>query len=194
MKAIDIKEKWLGLNSYNEWTEYKPEQLAEIKLRKKTIDFLAVGFMTSAAPFLDFREYSDREKFQNLVQFYKKYNQDLNTKLKRFVPFGSDSGGNMFCFDSNENDRIVLLDHEYEFDKQSFVNIDLNEFADCILVYNTFVESIQTKYGEDAFLDGTYKEEDVQELIKNFNIINSDLLKHNEFWNIELNGLLEEIK
>lgn len=194
MKAIEIKEAWLGLSSYNEWTEFTRVQLDQVKLKKETIDFLAVGFMTSAAPFLDFNEYSDKEEFQNFVEFYKKYDQDLNDKLKRFVPFGSDSSGNMICIDTEQDDRIVILDHEYEFEKSYFINSNLNEFANCILTYNTFVESIQTKYGEDAFLDATFKEEDVNELITNFESLNSDILKHSEFWNSELNGLLEEIK
>lgn len=194
MKANDIKETWLGLCSYNVWTEYKSEQLDQIELKKETIEFLTVGFMSSAAPFLDFNEYPDQEKIQDLVEFFKKYDQDLNNKLKRFVPFGSDSVGNMICIDTVENDQIVLLDHENEFEKYYFMNNNLNELANCILLYNSFVASIQTKYGEDAFLDMTFKVEDVHELIKNFNKLDSVILKQSEFWNSELNGLFEELK
>jgi hypothetical protein len=61
---------------------------------------------------------------------------------------------------------------------------------DSILAYRTFINVVQSKYGEEALFDNLYSEEDIETLKQEFSKIDADLLATSEFWKQEIEELI----
>lgn len=153
--------------------------------------FLKNGFPRSGAPFLSFGWLSYNDKFNNIYDYYSKY-MELDEETKNFWIFGSDGGGNPICFDTSNEDRLVLLDHESGFEMIDELNVNIKELAQCLLFYKEFIQQIQNELGEDAYIEEKYTNTHVNTLKEKFLSINLQIFNRSGFWDSSVNGLLDK--
>ena len=129
-----FKHLWMS-QDIDRWVDFNNDELNKAPINSTTKQFLLVGFPEDAAPYLDFGWRSCNWKFNNVAEVYTK--GDL-TKSHYWL-FGSDNSGNPICFDTSNNDRIILLDHEQDFEQIEHINNNVTELAQCLLSYKDFV-------------------------------------------------------
>jgi len=191
MTPKEFKTKWLQGNS-DTWCEFEENEVASLPVSSITKNWLRVGFAESAAPFLDFGIANYDGKFYSIAGYYEGF--ELNSNTEHSWILGSDGAGNPICIDSAKNDRIVLLDHELDFEIQSILNSNVAELALCLLEYRDFILKVQSECGEDAYMDAGYSRKHVLELKSKMEQIDPLLFTRCDFWNDEIQRLLDEIK
>ncbi len=172
------KEAWDLDDELEAWLEYSSEKVGKFGLKKSTLAALKNGIPENAAPFLGF--YSDDNGYIELETLNKLWDLD-QSEADSFIVFGFDGAGNPLCVDKTENDRIVLFDHDNDFEVIK-INKNMSDFLDCLLIYRNFLKSMRTKYGDDAVTNDKYNIEDVEELIKKLKKVESDLMEYSDFW------------
>ncbi|WP_040279026.1 hypothetical protein [Psychroserpens damuponensis] len=187
----DLKSKWIQ-SELDEWTEFNAIQLQNTPFTTDTKGVLINGFPKYAAPFLSFDLENYDCKFQTINAYYSGYT--LNPKTKHYWFFGSDENGNPICIDSNSNDKIILLDHEQEFEPIQTINNNVLELFACLLEYKHFIDLINSQFGKDGFFDLKYTTKHVNELQKKLERINLNIFEDSNFWRSEINLLFENIK
>ena len=80
----------------------------------------------------------------------------------------------------------------YESEAFSYVNGSLDAFLDCAYKYYQFIIEIQEKHGEDAYMDASYEEGDVELLKSHIAEIDPNAID-NGFWAEQIEYLYEEI-
>lgn len=186
MIPIEFKTQW-SINKFDKWIEFDNSEIEESPLTDITKNFFKFGFPSDAAPFLNFGWTSYGNKFLNISDCYPSLN--LNSSAKNYWILGSDGAGNPICFDISRNDRIVLLDHEQRFELMAIINKNIQEFAECLLLYKNFIKRIQDENGEEAFLDENISDNQLSDLKGDFKSISNDIFKESGFWRTEINSL-----
>jgi hypothetical protein len=185
MTPTQFKEAWKPDNIMR-WAEIDLSELNKAPLTDLTKDFLKGGFPEDAAPFLNFGLRGSEGKFENVAECYQRHGNEGVTK--NYWVFGSDGEGNPLCFDTTQNDRIIWLDHEQNFEIIGIVNANVMELAECLLAYRNFVQRMFLKNGEDA-LDSDISAEQFSDLVNKFKAINPNIFKESGFWRSEVNAL-----
>ncbi|QXV65473.1 hypothetical protein INP83_20790 [Mucilaginibacter sp. 21P] len=186
MNSSEFKSAWLssGFNpQIDSWLEFDKFQIEQSTVNKHTKLFLQAGFPDSAAPFLNFDGLS-KGKFLTLTQMFPRFFK--NERSKSFWMLGTDGGGNLIAIDDSNDDKIVLLDHEQNFELIDIINENIEQLAQCLLLYRNFVNDVLEKNGEGAYLDGNYTKEQLLKLIQGFNTVDSDILKRSGFWKSQI--------
>ena len=191
MNKEDFKKIWLK-SELDSWTEFPFEEIEKSNLNNETIEFLKNGFPESAAPFLGFGLDSYDGKLYNIFDYYD--DDELDIKPKNYWVFGSDGAGNPVCFDSSENDKIVLLDHEQGFEIIQTMNKNIFELASSLLLYREFINNVNSELGEDAYFDGKFTEKSLKELEIKFEKLNPHYYVESSFWDSEIENLRAEIE
>lgn len=148
MNPIEFKEIWIQDDSVK-WTEFPSEQVEKSNLNNETKEFLKVGFPEDSAPFLSFGLRSYDWGFNTIQGYYDDY--DLNEKTKNYWIFCSDGSGNPICIDSSDNDKLILLDHEQDFEIIQTMNKNISELASSMLLFRNFIEKVNSELGKDVF-------------------------------------------
>lgn len=151
---------------------------------EKIIKALINGVPSSFAPFSSF---NNKENYIHLQTLNDYFNESLENGSE-YIVFGSDGGGNPFCINKLNDNQIVLLDFDGE--KIVSTNKNINEFLDSIFIYRSFVDVIQSKYGEDALFENLYEDEDIETLKQEFSKLNPKLLVNSEFWKQQIEELI----
>jgi len=191
MNPIEFKEIWM-LDDSERWGEFPAEQVGQSNLNNETKEFLKVGFPEDSAPFLNFGLRSYDWKLNNIGDFYSDYG--LDDKTKNYWIFGSDDSGNLICIDSSDNDKLIILDHEQNFEFIHTLNNNISELASSILLFRNFIKKINSELGEDGYFDAKYTEKHLTELENNFKRLNPNYCKESSFWDSEIDGLRAEIE
>lgn len=186
MTPSHFKQLWM-IDDMDRWVEFNNDELNKAPIANSTKEFLQVGFPEDAAPFLDFGWRSYNWKFNNIAVAFR-----TDSSKSNYWHFGSDGSGNPICFDSDNNDRVVLLDHEQDFDVIDNVNSNIHELAQCLLVYRDFINKVLVENGENAFLDPNFSKGQFINLESEFKEINSNIFKESGFWRAELQELRNE--
>jgi len=189
MNPINFKSEWKPDKLFR-WWGFNHEKVNELPILEETKQWLKVGLPEGAAPFLNFGLRSYDGKFYTIAEYYSDY--ELNPKANNYWIIGSDGCGNPICIDSSDNDSILLLDHEQEFEVIGTINSKVSELAQCLLEYRRFINSIQTEFGDDAFIEAKFNKKHVDELKKRFEKIKEGLLLTSDFWNSEIESLYYE--
>lgn len=179
MNSENLKEIWIkGDTLYGNFYSYIREELKNLGLSKKTIEFLVqVGFPSDAAPFLAFDD-----RFRTVTDIYT----FLDSSFKPLIHIGSDGEGSPIVINTAKNDQIELLDHEYEF-APLFINSSIEDFFYFLLYYRDFVTAVNLK-NEHAFLNSDYSAEDILPLKNKMEKRNS-YDSSTGFWKREVDGL-----
>ena len=191
MTPEDFKSLWQP-GKFNRWAELDVHEIEKAPLSEATKNFLRLGFPEDAAPFLSFGWRSNKGKFNNLYETYPGYGAPSTSK--NFWIIGDDGEGNPICFDVSRHDRLVLLDHEQNFEIISVVNTNIAELAECLLLYKNFISKAQRDNGENAYLEADFSMTDIAVLKESFKQINDRIFKESSFWRSEINALEKEIK
>lgn len=191
MNPIEFKKIWMQDDS-ERWTEFPVEQVEKSNLNDETKDFLKVGFPEDSAPFLGFGLRSYDWEFNNIGDYYSDYG--LDDKTKNYWIFGSDNSGNPICIDSSDNDKLILLDHEQDFEIIQTMNKNISELASSMLLFRNFIEKINSELGEDGFFDSKFTENHLTELENDFKKLNPDYYIESSFWDSEIENLRAEIE
>jgi len=190
MTPTEFKLQWIQDKS-DRWIEFDLSELKKSQINASTNEFLTIGFPEDAAPYLGFGLRSYDWKFNNILDYYDY--DDLDPITKFYWILGSDNSGNPICIDTSQNDRIILLDHEQEFEIIEIVNKNIAELANSLLIYRNFIEEMNSKYGKDGFFDSKFTEVDLNELEEKFKLLNSNYYLESSFWDIEIANLRAEI-
>ena len=178
------KESW-KLDKYDIWLEVNKEEIEKFHLKEFTLDALRIGLPKSAAPFLGFSSQNGILHLETLNDHFS-FDED---GADHFIVFGSDGGGNPICRDTTDEDKIILFDHDNDFEIE-VINKNLDHFQICLLLYKNFIENIHQKYGSDGYSDNKYSIEDVEELAGEFREVDDKLLHYSSFWKNELELLI----
>jgi hypothetical protein len=191
MNPIEFKDIWMK-NDSERWTEFPIEQIEKSNLNNETKEFLKVGFPEDSAPFLGFGLRSYDWEFNNIGDYYDDY--ELDDKTKNYWIFGSDNSGNPICIDSSDNDKLILLDHEQDFEVIQTMNKNISELASSMLLFRNFIEKINSELGEDGFFDSKFTEQHLTELENDFKKLNTNYYIESNFWDTEIENLRAEIE
>ncbi|MCF2875009.1 MULTISPECIES: hypothetical protein [unclassified Tenacibaculum] len=191
MTPIEFKKLWMN-NSSENWIEFPIDLIEKSNLNEKTKEFLKIGFPEDAAPFLGFGLTSYDGKFNTIQNYYDDY--ELDDKTNNYWIFGSDNNGNPICIDSSDNDKLIILDHEQEFEFMETMNKNIAELASSILLYRNFVEKTNKEFGEDGFFESQFTEKHLTELENEFKKLNPNYYIESSFWDNEIENLRAEIE
>jgi hypothetical protein len=186
MTPIEFKELWLP-DTHSKWIEFDILEIEKAPINDLTKSFLKIGFPEGPAPYLDFGWLSQNNKFYSIYDYYSKFK--LTNLAQNYWMFGSDGNGNPICFDVSANDRIVLLDHEQNFEIIDKMNANIAELAAYLLLYKDFVTSIRNKNKGGSFTDSDISEAQLLNLKEGFKLINNNIFKESGFWRSEINSL-----
>ena len=191
MNPIEFKKIWMKDDS-ERWTEFPIEQIQKPNLNDNTKEFLKIGFPEDAAPFLGFGLRSYDWEFNNIYDYYSDY--DLDLKTKNYWIFGSDNNGNPICIDSSNNDKLVLLDHEQDFEVITNMNKNISELASSLLLFSSFIDRVNLEFGDDGFYDSKFTQDHLIELESEFKQLNPNYYIESSFWDSEIENLRAEIE
>lgn len=187
MNPTEFKNIWLK-NDFETWAEFPTEQIENSTLNNSTKEFLKVGFPDSAAPFLNFGLISYDNEFTNIYDYYS--DNELETNTKNYWIIGSDNSGNLICVDTSQNDKIIIVDHEQEFEIIETMNQNISELSKSLLLFRNFIEDVNSEFSEDGFFDSMYSLKHIQKLEEEFTsnrIVSS-------FWDTEIENLKANIE
>ncbi|WP_439696419.1 hypothetical protein ACFGVS_27605 [Mucilaginibacter sp. AW1-7] len=182
----EFKKSWEP-DKFSKWEIFELSEIDKAPINDLTKAFLKFGFPQSAAPFLDFGWSVYDGKFVDIKSCYSELN--LNKITESYWLFGSDGNGNPICFDVSRDDKIILLDHEQDFEIITVMNKDISELAACLLLYKNFVKRVQDENGEDAFLNSDFSPAQIADLKDEFKKLNANIFKESGFWRTEINSL-----
>jgi len=186
----NFKEIWVT-SDFDEWITFDQKQLDKAPFTIATKEFLAKGYPKYAAPFLDFGLDNFNSQFISVFDYYATY--PLDEKTKHFWFFGSDDSGNIICIDTSNEDKIVLLDHEQEFEPIQTINKTVIELAQCLLLFKNFITLVNTEFGDDGFFEKKYTSKQITDLEAQFKTINPNLFEESDFWKTEFHLLKDSI-
>ncbi len=180
MKPIEFKEKWIQDKS-DRWVNFDSNELGKSDINESTKEFISNGFPEDAAPYLGFGWRSYDWKFYNIFDYYEY--DDLDPITKSYWILGSDNSGNPICIDSSTDDRILLLDHEQDFEVIEVMNKNVEGLANSLLLYRDFIESVNSEFTENQII----------ELEEKFKLLNSNYYIECSFWDTEIENLRAEM-
>lgn len=160
------------------------EQIEGLGLRKDTMHFLRVaGLPDDAAPFLSF-SYLAEGRLRGVDEVFK-----VREGLSRYKAIGFDGNGCPICIDAGQEDRIVCLDHDQDFEAV-FVNASVPQLAETLLAYRDFVQEVRAGSGGQADLDEAFTDDQWGRLAERIAAIDGEAGPPDGFWNRELQTLL----
>lgn len=177
--------------NFEEIITYDLKILEELNLNQLTIKFLSeIGLPKDAAPLLSFVSNNQikREGILKITDYF----DFLDNAFEKYIVIGSDGNGDLIVIDTERNCEIKILNHELIFSKGYYFNSSIEEMAESVKIYSKFIEEVNTKYGEDGYLDCLYSYKDLEELKNELLKIDSNSFIEQSFWTIDLQTLKED--
>jgi len=184
MEIEQIKKYWK--DSEKELYTYFPSKIDNNLFNNDTLNYLTTcGFPADCAPYLRFSEVK-----QNTLQTPNHlYEIDIK-ELETYLIFGGNGSGDPLCIDRSNNDRIVYLNHDNDFEP-IFINESILKFATSLIKYRDFVKSL-VEIKQDSIIRRKFSKTEFEELQITFNKIDPKSLIENSFWGSELDNLVWE--
>lgn len=153
-------------------------------------DLVCIGLPKDAAPYLNF-SFKSNKKFLNQNCPSNDLEKILSNLKKEHFVIGFNGGGDFISINISTNE-VVIISHE----DLTFVemNSSLKSMYSCIIAYAEFIKNVQTKYGNSAYINGDYTIDDVETLKNELLKSDSIIALEDNFWNIELTCLIEDIE
>ena len=182
MTAEQFKTTWSSIE--NNLSALKEEGLSDLNLSESTIDFLRTsGLPSDAAPFLTFCK-DTNDVFEGINKLTTQYDF-LEPEFGKYVVIGSCGNGDPIAIDTENNDLIVLLDHEDNF-SSTFFNSSIFTLAECLVVYRDFVLTINKENGEDALMNSEFSDEQFEKLEQQIKAADNNAFTEIGFWKEQL--------
>lgn len=175
----EIPNEWLVGNLFN---------LNKFEFKTNTKLFLLKRLPSDAPLYISYSKENDSLWVDSISKLWLREGYD------NYIQFGSDGAGNPICIDLNDDDSIWILDHDNNFEA-IYINQKIDYYAKCLLVYKNFLCDIADKYGDDAWYDGLYKENDVLDLKQSFEQIDKSIFDvYQSYWRLTIDDLFEYMK
>lgn len=171
MEIFDYLSKW----DEKELSKLTLDKFKGLSVDDSTMHFLMnVGLPESAAPFVSF----DRAELNTIEELYS-----TGVLAHRFlIEIGSDGAGNPICVDLLGNCRIVVLDHETDFEPM-FVNSSVKHLFAFLTIYMEFGNKLIHLRGDSAFIDSNFTDEELNDLLIRLRSVDHEALSNEEtFW------------
>ena len=174
MNRFDYQSKW----DKKELNKFTRDDFNDLNVKESTIDFLVtIGLPDSAAPFVSF----DRKELKTIKEIYSTDESNDNF----LVDIGSDGAGDPICIDTQNNCKIMALDHEDNFSPR-FVNTSVQELFAFLTIYKEFGDKLRQVRGDDAFIDSNFTDDEMNELLGQLNEVDKKALADDTFWSREI--------
>ena len=177
-----IKGYWQNCNEI--LYTYLPENINQARIGQKTFMFLvSCGFPLSVAPGIDFPQIA----MGSLLSPDKIF-QITDESLERYLMLGNNGCGDPVCIDTNENDEIIFLNHDNDF-QRFFINSNIEKFAQCLIIYREFIREVNK---EDAtnWIERRFQNSQIVQLRNDLKNIDNKCLADNTMWTFEIDSLL----
>ena len=159
---------------------YKPSQLDNQRLLKTTIDFLInCGLPDSCAPGLSFYECNAT----TIPTPNQVFNIDIE-ELNDYLMIGSNGSGDPLCIDLNNNNEIVYLNHDNDFERV-FINSSLETLSECLIIYRYFISSVNAT-NDSNYLDRNFSDKVVEQLKQDLSEVDPKCIEENTMWGMDL--------
>lgn len=149
-----------------------------------------IGLPSSVAPFIELTDEASYGGYSlyDRVNIFEKYPLD-NDGFKDLCLLGKTAEGYIVITPEGE---ICLVDVESE--AILYMNKSLEAFLETTYEYMKFIETVNEKYDSpDAFFDGQYNDEDIEQLRKNIDKID-DVAADDGFWAEQLDMLFDDMQ
>ncbi|WP_207422830.1 SUKH-4 family immunity protein [Desertivirga brevis] len=176
MTPAEFKQQWKSVaGSYRKWITYTNGEIENFNLRESTKEFLRVGFPVSAPPFLSFRPIGGK-----LCTAEELYGSPLKEGHQQLVFFGV-ADGDHICFDTRNNDELVIVDKE-NLEVKMRMNENIEQLAQCLLAFQSFIQKITVENGLDADDESNFSDEQYIRLEESFKLISPIVFQEGPFW------------
>lgn len=159
---------------------YNETQLQYPKLLDKTRYALVhYGLPDNCSPYLNFFDYQNKP-IPTLSEYFKlgpSWSNEDRAALDDYLLIGFNGSGDPICIDLANNNRLVYLNHDSDF-QPIFINSSVQQFLECLLL----IEEVRE-------LDN---KEDIERLMDQFRLIDSACVAKGELWYSEVNYLVHE--
>lgn len=177
-----FKAAWLTDDRY-EWLELPLVAFQGTNLSQATRAWLAQGFPAAAAPYLTFGPTGEKGEFQPMQLVFEDI--PLPASAKGLWCFGFDEEGSPLGIDSQNQDQVVWVDHDTDFEESHVIAQNVQVLTEYLLAFRKFFEGGKLQ-GDDY----VYTQKQVRNLRQTLSAIEPGKLS--PFWIRELKYLEEE--
>ncbi|MFA9213993.1 MAG: SUKH-4 family immunity protein [Candidatus Methylacidiphilales bacterium] len=179
-------------DNFGEIIIYSVNRIDKFGFNNSTAKFLKTsGLPKDAAPFLSFSK-DNYEIYEGLLKLTDYFNF-LEPEFDKYMVIGSTGNGDEIVIDIKDDCKIKILDHEDNFSEE-FANSTIEKFANGLLLYQEFIESIIRKNGENALIEFNYNNNQIEDLKQKMIFNDKDSMNLGCFWNQELEILIANKK
>lgn len=162
--------------------KFDKDELISLGVDNRTSDILStVGLPEDAAPFLIFGGIHDGKTIGDI------YGTEIPGD-KFLIEIGIDGVGDTICIDIMNNNEIVACDHEDSF-KKRYMNSSVTELLHFITLYRDFGQELINRKGEDAFIESNFTDEELENLLGQFRLVDKKALEQGTYWSGEIQTL-----
>ncbi len=171
---------------------YSKELINRFDFNIKTAEHLMKkGLPNDAPPFLSFVK-NNTEQYEGMLELTK-YFDFLESEFAKYIVIGSDGNGDLITIDTKDDCKVKMLDHENNFAEQ-FMNNSIYELREYLNYYQDFIHKINDENGENAYFDSNYTIGYINDLKTKMKESDADGLKNGNYWNSEMDILIESIE
>ena len=189
MTPQDFKNNWTNIDE--PLSPLTVSRLDRLNLQQSTVDFLTVaGLPAYSEPNLSFANDTD-DIVYGINKLTEQFDfEDDKEKYDKYIVIGSCRDGDAIAIDTNDNDKIVELDHDDLFSSKYF-NISINTLANFLILYRDFEkEVLLDKDQNDNFQSFNFTDLQFENLKRKMIEFDKDAITQNGFWKDELEIML----
>jgi hypothetical protein len=189
MTAGAFKSSWK--NTDGALSPLSKTRIDRFNLQQSTADFLTIaGLPVYCEPNLSFANDSD-DIVYGINKLTDQYDfEGDKQKYDRYIVIGSFRDGDAIAVDTNDNDRIVELDHGDLFSSMYF-NSSIETLANFLMLYRDFeTEVLKDKDPDDNFQCFNFTDGQFENLKNKMFLIDSIAMSERGFWKEELEIML----
>ncbi len=147
-----------------------------LEVDEEVKSFLMEGGLPDEAPLLN---------FETELPLYA-----IEEDLSDYKYIGFTSWGDPICLYEGDG-SVVYLDHENDYEYETFINSSIPQLAETLLVYSQMIQEARKENGEDAILNNNIPERLKHWLLEELKRIDPPAVEGG-FWQAELESLDEE--
>ena len=189
MTPHEFKNSWTNIDE--PLSPLTSLRLDRLNLSQSTIDFLTVaGLPIYCEPNLSFANDTD-DLVYGINKLTEQFDfEDDEEKYDKYIVIGACRDGDAIAVDTNDNDKIVELDHEDLFSSMYF-NSSIETLAAFLIMYRDFeTEVLKDKHPDDNFQCFNFTDEQFEVLKSKMFLIDNRAIVETGFWKEELEIML----
>jgi hypothetical protein len=189
MTPLEFKNNWISIDE--PLSAITNSRLIRFNLLQSTFEFLTLsGLPIYCEPNLTFLNDTD-DIVYGINKLTEQYDLNFNKeKYEKYIVIGSCRDGDAIAIDTDDNDKIVELDHEDLFSSKYF-NSSISILADFLILYRDFEkEVLSDKNIVDDFQCFNFSNNQFDNLKENMLRLDKNAISEEGFWKEELEIML----